>query len=258
MPDEHEVYANAPLVLVTAQLSYAHEPRLNTADVRDVFAEEVRGVLPVLDVETIERDGDESIKQLRATNENRTISAAVSTQSLTVEATEYTHFDAFAALLTACFTGLERAVGSVYVERVGIRYVDEVRPPEIESTRDWEEWISPDLVAPARLLPEMPTAGLRGITVYGVGDRTVMVFQWGEVIGHSVVAPSTVVRKRVPDTGRFFVLDADAFWSPESPISVPPTKLVDRFGELHAPVSAVFRASLTEKAKSLFRGDQGD
>lgn len=253
MPEEHEVYPNAPLVLVTAQVRFAHEPRLNSGEVRDVFAELVRGSLPVLDIETVEHDGD-TVKQLRATNEKRTVSAAVSTQSLTIEATEYTHFGDFAQLLTTCFTGLERAVGSVYVERAGLRYVDEVRPPNVESTRDWEQWICPDLVTPARFLPEMPAVGLRGVTVYGVGDRTVMVFQWGEVIGRSVVAPSTVVRKSASPDGRFFVLDADTFWVPESPIAARPTELVERFHELHTPASAVFRTSLTKAAESLFRG----
>jgi uncharacterized protein (TIGR04255 family) len=258
MPDEHEVYPNAPLVLVTAELSYAHEPRLNTAEVRDVFAEEVRGTLPVLDVETVEPDGGDGTKRLRATNEERTVSAVVSAQALTVEATEYTHFDAFAKLLTVCFAGLERAVDAVYVERVGLRYIDEVRPPDIELTRDWAKWIAPKLVASAALLPGRPVVGLRGLAVYGVAERTAMVFQWGEWVGGSVVAPSSVVRKCVPDSGRFFVLDADAFWSPESPIATRPSELVSRFEDLHAPVSEVFQVSLTDSAKSLFRGGQDD
>lgn len=251
MSDEHEVYANAPLVLVTAQLSYGHEPQLNTAEGRDAFAEEVRGALPVLDVETVESDGT---KQLRATNEERTVSATVSAQSLTVEATEYTHFDAFAKLLAICFAGLEHAVDSVYVERAGLRYIDEVRPPEIESTRDWAQWIAPELVAPAALLPGRWLAGLRGSALYGVAERTAMVFQWGEVVGGSVVAPSSVVRKRAPDNGTFFVLDADAFWVPESPIATQTAELVRRFEDLHAPISEVFQVSVTDNAKSLFRG----
>lgn len=253
MPPENEVYAKAPLVLVTAQLGYAHEPRLNIPEIRDVVAEELRSSFPVLDVESITQENGEITRQLRATNERRSITVVVNSQAVTVDATEYEHFWAFSDLLKVCFGAIEKAIGRVYVERAGLRYVDEVRPTDITSTRDWEAWIAPPLVSAAALLPGRSPETLRGVTVYEVAERTIMTFQWGEVIGHSVVAPSKV--RKPPEPGRFFVLDADAFWVPETPSATAPTEMVWRFKELHAPVSEVFQASLTSKTRSMFRGD---
>lgn len=254
MSSENEVYAKAPLVLVTAQLGYAHEPRLNTPEVRDVVAEGLRDVLPVLDVEQIEQEDGQGGRQLRATNEKRSVTVVVNSQALTIDATEYTHFGAFAELLDVCLGAIEKAVGRVYVERAGLRYVDEIRPAEITSAQDWEAWVAPPLVAAASLLPDKPPAGLRGMSAYEVAERTLLVFQWGQVVGASVVAPSPV--RKSPEPGVFFVLDADAYWMPETPEATAPTEMVRRFKELHQPVSDVFQASLTDRARSMFRGDQ--
>lgn len=254
MPAEKEVYAKAPLVLVTAQLSYAHEPRLNTSEVRDAVAEGLRAALPVLDIESVEGDGGEITRQLRATNEARSITVVVNSQSLTVDATEYTHFEAFSAQLGVCFKALESAVGKVYVERAGLRYIDEVRPPNITATEEWGQWIAPALVASTQLLTDRRPEGTRGYMVYEVADRTFMVFRWGAIVGHSVLAPSEL-RSKLPEPGRFFVLDADAFWVPESPSPVAPTDMLEGFGKLHDPVSDIFQASLTDRARSMFRRD---
>lgn len=254
MPAENDVYAKAPLVLVTAQLSYAHEPRLNAVEVRDVVAGGLRVSLPVLDVESVEGEDGEVTRQLRATNENGSVTVVVNSQSLTVYACEYTHFAEFSALLGECFAALEKGVGQIYVERAGLRYIDEVRPPDISSTRQWGTWIAPQLVSPVELLPGKSSDALRGATLYEVADRTVMAFHWGEVVGHSVVAPSKL-RKQAPEMSRFFVLDADAFWVPETPVAASPTEMVGRFDQLHDPVSEIFQASLTDKTRMLFRGD---
>lgn len=257
MSTDNEVYANAPLVLVTAQLRYAHEPRLNTPEVRDIVAQAIRAALPVLDVESVEQEGGEVTRQLRATNTAGTITVVVSAHAVTVEAAEYTHFGVFAELLEICFGAVELAVGSVYVERAGLRYIDEVRPPGIADTEEWSAWIAEPLVAATTLFPNRSPEGLRGSTLYEVAERTIMVFHWGEVVGHSIVAASKV-RMPPPESGRFFVLDADAFWVPEAPVALAPSEMVERFAALHVPVSEAFQASLTESARSLFRGDSHD
>lgn len=254
MPIENEVYANAPLVLVTAQLGYAHEPRLNVPEIRDAVAEGLRDALPVLDVEQVEQEDGQIARQLRATNERRSATVVITSQALTIDATEYTHFGSFAELLDVCLGAIEKAVGRIYVERAGLRYIDEIRPSDITSAQEWGTWVASPLVAATNLLPNRQPAGLRGMTAYEVDERTLLVFQWGQVVGHSVVAPSKV--RKAPEPGVFFVLDADAYWVPEAPESIAPREMVRRFEKLHAPVSEVFQASLTDRARSMFRGEQ--
>ena len=272
MPTEHEVYPHAPLALVTAQVNFAYEPRLNDAATRDEFAGKIRRRLPILAEETISgfaiNFGGEQAqqapqqlpqqKQIRATNEQRTVSAVLNNQSITVEATEYVHFEGFAATLRECFTALVETIGSLYVGRAGLRYIDEIRSPGIEATANWAGWLSDALIAPVTLLPKRGLAGINGIAVFSVTEHVNIVVRWGEMQGSTIIAPNAAVRLPPHPAGRFFVLDADAFWQPESPEMVGIEELLDKFNVLHEPVSEVFEASITPRLKSLFRGESVD
>lgn len=267
MSSGHEVYPRAPLVLVTAQVTYAYEPRLNDPEIRDAFAEKVREVLPVLSVEQAVEGFDlasgeaqpRAVQrvQLRASNERRSASAVLSAQSLTVETTEYEHFEGFARLLSACFGALDRAVGSVRVARAGLRYIDEVRPPGAASTGDWTRWINPALAAPVSFTPGLSAVALTGMAVYQIGDRCAMNLRWGEQVGPSVVGSGALVRIEQPSDERFFVLDADAYWVPETPAPVKASELDGTFADLHTPISLVFENAVTDEARKLFRREKG-
>jgi uncharacterized protein (TIGR04255 family) len=268
MPNGHEVYPNAPLVLVTAQVTFAYEPRLNGFRARDQFASQIRERLPILADEMtspgfqIDVEGEQARAkpidqqhQLRATNEDRTASMVLGAQSITVEASEYVHFDGFADLLREGLTALTDTIGPLYVVRAGLRYIDEIRPPGIAATGDWSGWLSDALIAPIALLPDRQAAGINGVAAYQIADRVNVIVRWGEMQGTTIIAPNAALRLRPHPEGRFFVLDADSFWQPERPEKVDVDELLDRFHVLHEPIGEVFEASLTPKTRSLFRGE---
>lgn len=268
MASAHEVYPHAPLVLVTAQVTYAYEPRINDPSVRDAFASKVQEALPVLSLEQAIEGFDlapgetqpRAVQrvQLRASNERRSASVVLSAQSLTVETTQYEHFEGFAELLAICFRALDGALGSARVNRAGLRYIDEIRPDDATSTSDWTRWISPTLAAPVSLAPSFAAVGLNGMAVYQVSDRCAVNFRWGEQVGPSVVGPGALVRIEQPADARFFVLDVDAYWVPEVADLMEVSDLAETFSELHAPISVVFENAVTEDARELFRrkGDE--
>ena len=269
MPHAHEVYPNAPLALVTAQVLFGFEPRLNDPDTRDQFAERIRGQLPVLSEENFaglmidfaSGEGAQplpSTKQIRATNEASTVSVVLANQAITVEATEYEHFDGFAAILRESLTALTETIGNPYVTRAGLRYIDEIRPKGVGETPGWSGWVSDALIAPVTLLPDGTAAGINGLVLFRVADQVNIVVRWGEMHGTTVIAPNAAVRRPTPPEGRFFVLDSDAFWQPEAPTMVDADTLLDTFEELHRPISEVFEASLTPNARALFRGETVD
>jgi uncharacterized protein (TIGR04255 family) len=271
VPADHEVYAYAPLALVTAQVSLSYEPGLNDAAALDTFAQHIRTHLPVLAKESTAQFAvmfgpgevpppqiEHSQPQVRATNEARTVSVTLNQTALTVEATEYVHFDGFAAVLGQCLEALEATVTTIRVTRAGLRYVDEVRPPGLAATGQWRGWVDDALLAPLGLLPECTPVGVNGVVGFQVGEQSNIVFRWGEQQGSTVISPFAAVRRPTPPEGRFMVLDADAFWQPTPPQIVTTSQLLDRFTVLHAPLSGVFEASLTDQARGLFRGETTD
>jgi uncharacterized protein (TIGR04255 family) len=261
----HEIYPHAPLALVTAQVTFAYEPTLNSADARDQFAQRLRDRFPVLNEETVNTvtmtPGVQPAhvaahQQIRATNRQQTISVVLNNSSFTIEATEYEHFEGFQEILRDCFASLSQVVETLYVTRAGLRYIDEVRPPGIATTNDWSGWVANSLIAPLSLLPGTTAFGATGSIAFQIADQTGLLFRWGEVDGTTVVAASAAIKRSNPPSGRFFVLDADAFWQPDAPEPLDVGVLTETFGVLHNPVSEIFEASLTANAQALFRGEE--
>lgn len=267
MPSRHEVYPLAPLALVTAQVTFAYEPVLNDPAARDKFAQQLRGRLPVLSEETVntvtmspgvQPPQVAAHQQIRATNREQTISVVLNNSSFTIEATEYEHFPAFQAVLSECFASLAQVVETLFVTRAGLRYIDEIRPPGVAATNEWAGWVADALIAPLLLLSGTVASGVTGSAAFQIADQTGMLFRWGEVEGTTVVAATAAVKRPTPPQGRFFVLDADAFWQPSAPELLDVEALTARFGTLHDPVSEIFEASLTPNAQALFRGEEID
>jgi uncharacterized protein (TIGR04255 family) len=268
VPSRHEVYPFAPLALVTAQVTFAYEPVLNDPAARDAFAQQLRERFPVLREETVNTvtmaPGAQPAQiaahqQIRASNQQQTISVVLNNSSFTIEATEYEHFPTFQEVLHECFASLAQVVATVFVTRAGLRYIDEIRPPGIAATNEWTGWVADALIAPLALLSGAVTAsGVTGSAAFQIAEDTGMLFRWGEVEGTTVVAAAAAVKRPTPPQGRFFVLDADAFWQPSAPEPLDVETLTARFATLHEPVSEIFEASLTPHAQALFRGEKID
>ena len=263
MYDRREVFTDAPLALVTAQVTLSYEPRVNDIAVRDAFAQVVRARLPLFSIESLEafrvelpsgQSSQESLPQMRAVNTQRTMSVALNANSVTVDAVEYEHFEGFKDLLRYCFEALTSTVPDAYVTRVGLRYIDEIRAPGLEQTRDWSGWIADDLLASFNVLQDQTIAGLNGQMVFQIDEVTNLLLRWGEMQGISVIAPNHPLRRPTIAPGRFFVLDADAFWQPTDAKRFDTDSLIECLDRLHKPVGEIFQASLTDKARGLFRG----
>lgn len=269
MPSVHEVFAHAPLALVTAQVNFPYEPRLNDIEARDRFATLMRQEFPVLSNETVngvtidptgQAEMTTPLQQIRASNLAGTVSVVLNSQSMTIEVTAYEHFNSFSALLRQCFEAVSATVPGVLVIRTGLRYIDEIRVPGIEGTGDWSGWLDDALLAPTDFMLEDggSPAGINGLATFEIEGRSNMIFRWAELIGTTIIAPSAGLRRDTPPHGRFFILDADVFWQPELPTTFDVDDLIARFRDLHSPASAVFARSLTPRTRSFFRGEPID
>lgn len=68
--------------------------------------------------------------------------------ALTLESRAYTVWDDLRAVIERTLESLTRLVAPQAQQRVGLRFVDKIVRPEVETARDWEPWIESWLLGP--------------------------------------------------------------------------------------------------------------
>lgn len=188
----------------------------------------------------------------RYLSRNRTVSANFTQDSFTVETTSYDGWQGFRetlALVAAALTDVAPVDG---VQRIGLRYIDEIRVPTADGeVPDWSQWVRGDLVAPS-----YPSLGLDPVQQQAVVQyRTdqpgeTVTLRYGAVVGPPVVGDVPLARPPAPPSGPFFLIDTDAAWEVVPGESVPELEvdfLLRTADRLHEPVKTLFESALTAK-----------
>lgn len=257
---DREVYPNAPIAIVTAEIQFGYEPLLNDQRALDRFAMLVRDALPLLQQRGIGAAGDDSGRtttQLRATSQDRQTTATLSSQALEIAMSgyAYTHYEeSFGPAVERVCDAFVEAVGRTQVTRIGLRYIDEFRVPEPpEDAAGWSHWVADELVAGAGMLPGGSAEQLRSIAQLRGRDGSRIVFQWGTVHAGTVVSPDLPFRVERPPSD-IFVLDVDAAWEADGEYRMFETKSVaETLSGLHVPCGEIFANAQKPAVKELFR-----
>lgn len=282
---DREVYPNAPLVLVAAEVRHPAAGPLTGAEqaaLKRLLADD----LPLSNPATVRNvtavmGGPAQVQESvspRFTTRDRTTAVTFHSGALVVETTRYGQFERLRDLLLLALDA-RLSVGSLDgFERVGLRYIDEIRVPdsngsalgagdavEREASPAWEQWLAESLVGPALLGPELGlrAAQWQGLTVFGPtgsaspddfdsgGGRgsDSLVLRYGPAEGYAL-DPGGELKRAVPPPGPFFLLDVDSFWT--SPSEIPPMdreELIQIVTRLHAPVRSLFEALITARLR---------
>lgn len=266
MDPEREIYPNAPLRLVAAEVRYPLSPRLASLEAAtaverlgDVFPLVEEGQ-PVMQV-TVGPAGAEppaptSVmggRLLRMFSKTRNDAATITGTNAVVETTAYKRFEAFQAMLERVLAALEEFGPPVGVERLGLRYIDEIRVPGInEMPGDWHPFVEPALVAATDLVSStlagagfQPQAWQGLVQLTGPDDRGIQV-RYGAGLG-TVVNPNGQLRfPGEADQRPAFLIDIDSFWAPAEIGDFSTSSFMEVFQQLHAPVREVFERAVTD------------
>ena len=255
-----EVFANSPLEFVAAEIRYPYAPRLRQQDVRDAILAELDDLVPILRSQqqmTVTGLGAGTVSpQLdqitRAFNRTSTLGVTVTANNLTVDTTNYQDFTGFRDVVCRCVTALDKHVSPAAVERVGLRYINEIRVPvAVRSVRDWHGWISDALVDVVAVNQEHEAVNLQGVVQYALEEHRSLVFRFAAAPEGAMIGNEPLRRRRPPSGGPFFALDFDSFWQP--PVEASPAWMVDTImttlDQLHAPIGTVFQSALTDKLR---------
>ncbi len=257
-----EVYPNAPLALVVCEI------RFPLADQGDEgfrrLRTELKDVLPLGSTEVLQRldlgpggqQHVESVEILRLKNREKTTSVSFWPDRAIVETTAYAGFERFRGLVERAVTVVEMVLAPGGVERVGLRYIDEIRPAVTSGSTDWREWVVSELIGPSGLEIDGITAtAWQGLTQFVTPEGTSVVLRYGPRETPAVDPNGILRRVNLPANPECFLLDFDSYWTAEGHVpEYSAGAVLEKVDVLHRPLTETFEKLVTSRMREAMRG----
>lgn len=258
-----EIYPNAPVALVVVELRHPAAPPCSPdqeAQLKQLVAKEFPLAQPLpsftLRVGLGPNPGPQIAppaveKPPRFTNRERTAAVTFRQEAVVVETTKHEGFHRLVQLVGLAVSARQRGAPVDGIERVGLRYIDEIRVPGDEEI-DWSQWIHPSLLGAA---PVAAPLGLKmvqhqAVQTFEIDANRGMNFQYGPRQGQAVQT-GPLVRPEVSATSPFFLMDIDSFWMASGQVpEFDPDAIVATCEEVHDPVNAFFENLITERLRA--------
>lgn len=268
MYPKREVFPNSPLALVAAEIRFSDAPRLRQPETLDAIAVAVESLLPVheqvqgaVNVQVVNGQPQMQVVSGRVMkNVDSTAALSIFPDRLSFETTAYIEYTTFKASVVACARALVDAGVAPAIQRVGLRYLDEIRVPEpkVADARLWRDWVDQRLVDHLQLGPQgAPVARADGTISYDLGNHKGLNFRFAALPGGAVVV-GNLVRQPFAENVPFFVLDFDGYQDFSGPkatlLSADAVALT--LDAVHGPAGETFQNAITDQARELFRGEK--
>jgi uncharacterized protein (TIGR04255 family) len=237
----------APLVRVLAQVAFDPIFILRNEDTIAPFQNGIRGTYPKASHETLrlppqlvgDAEGRTEVTW-RFLSSDSAWRVSVTPTFMTVETVKYVSRADLLARIRDLVTALKSAVGTLHVGRIGLRYVDQVKGPEMERLH---ELVRPEMLGIAR---SPLTASIRHSVTETYCDTAEggIIARWGSVPAHGTHEPNIMLP--VPEPSWF--LDIDAFAVPsEQSVDMAPEAICEAARALAQRSYSFFRWAVTER-----------
>ena len=186
----------------------------------------------------------------RFVNRQSTLAVSFRREALVVETSAYPGWEQFRQIVSDAVDARMDVAPVDGVERVGLRYVDEIRIPD-EAEIDWCQWVSPSLLGPSPTEPiALQLAQWQGVAVYGSQPGSMLVLRYGPALGFAIDSSSELRREKPADGGPYFLMDIDSFSVPTGSIpEVDRDSLIATCNDLHQPVRTLFEGLIQDKLR---------
>lgn len=195
----------------------------------------------------------------RYLNRDRTASVTYRKSSIQVETTRYTTYADFRKLARLAMSARQEVDKIDGVERLGIRYINEIRAPDGgPDLASWEPWISHQLLGPATFAEPDSTGPthMQALVTYQVDESANVALRYGVAEGYAV-DPGGELKRPTPPPTSFFLLDIDSFWMATNDIpEFSVEEIVATCDRVHTPVRKLFDAVTTDRLRKEVLGEQ--
>lgn len=259
MVNEHEVYPNAPVVVATVEIRHTETPVLTQPErklVKQALSQwtpiqRSSKQLAVTLMPAAPGAGDQSVEEFpKYFSRDSMLAISFRKEAVVVEATRYDGWLKFRAIIEAAIAARAKIGVPDAVERIGIRYLNEIRPPE-PAPVDWPKWVNSNILGPMELSDAvgLEAKQWQGLAVYGPSQGRSLVMRYAPGDGQAVETGQELVRTEfVP--GPFMWIDIDSFWLHEATLPEFDTdSLMAKGDELHTPLRAIFEKLITPKLR---------
>jgi uncharacterized protein (TIGR04255 family) len=192
----------------------------------------------------------------RFVTRDRQTSVTFRPDAVVVETTRYPGWTQFKTFIAAALNARDDVAPVDGVERIGIRFIDEIRVPDGQH-QDWTEWVDRGLTGPTIDVSDlgMHTQQQQSVVQYGMSrPGETLTLRYGAINGHPAVqsAPN-LVRLNVPPPGPYFLIDTDAAWTVTEDVPVPPfdqSEIIPLADRLHDAMKGLFERLITDQLRT--------
>jgi len=266
---DREIYPNASLQLVAFELRMPHVPQFAGHEaaasalydgLRDIVP--IIGPSPVPAVQIHAGEGAISTREapipFRLLNRAKTLSVTITPTALIVETSDYQRFEVFEEIIRRLLLAAGEQVAGI--ERVGLRYINEIRVAGVAVPKDWQGYINPTLLAGLEIDSEFSAEAIQGIVQYNLAPGHHVNMRFGALPNGQVVDPTGPLRVKATTGGPFFLIDLDSFWT--APEDETPEFSIERGMEiclsLRPPLHALFEAAITDQLRDEVLRKEGE
>ncbi|MYS10484.1 TIGR04255 family protein [Streptomyces sp. SID6041] len=194
----------------------------------------------------------------RFLSRDKSLSVTFRPDAFVVETTRYSRYEALRELTLAALETRQKVAPVDGVERIGIRYINEIRVPSIEAPTEWCEWMDPAVAGPVslRTSQKLTLNSWQGIALFGDPATEATTVRYGPLEGYAV-NPGSDLRRKTPPPGPFFLVDIDSFWTPreETPSATAET-ILPRLNNLNESARVLFESLITDRLRNeVFRNE---
>lgn len=169
---------------------------------------------------------------------------------IVVETTRYRGWEQMRRLVDEVLHARQEVGDLDGVERVGLRYIDELRVPD-QGDINWRRWVDASLMGPTEVGEKLGLESMQwqGINIFTPGPERTLVLRYGPRDGYAV-DPGGELKRSAPVPGAFFLLDIDSYWTPSEGIpEFDVGQLLTTSEDLHAPVRRLFESLITDELR---------
>lgn len=269
--DQREVYPNAPVVLVALEVRHPAAQPMSPGALAQV-KRSLSGDVPLQRDSTIMnvtfQAGPSTPPEVVSETAPRFFSRDSSTavtfrkEAIVIETTRYSGYEELRRLIQLAVQARQTASPIDGVDRIGLRYIDEIRVPGMDPGAEalaWAPWVDESLLGPAPLGGNLGLmAGLlQGFAVFTAGPDRSLALRYGPAEGYAVDPGGDLNRTTTPP-GPFFLLDIDSYWTRSGTTpEADPAWVLEVCDDLHGPVRTLFEQLITNRLRNEVLRDGG-